>query len=92
MGQPSVVQQSLKRRLGGKCEGGERCTLYIQRRSKWCEEGRRVCLCPAPLSDCVTSNWGHHAPPSNTAWQKLVATLAQTYLQGNPEGNTSLTD
>lgn len=45
-----------------------------------------------PLSDCVTSNWGHHAPPSNTAWQKLVATLAQTYLQGNPEGNTSLTD
>ena len=79
---PAVIKETTGREMWGRRE------VHIVHT----EEGRRVCLCPAPLSDCVTSNWGHHAPPSNTAWQKLVATLAQTYLQGNPEGNTSLTD
>ena len=77
MGQPSVVQQSLKRRLGGKCEGGERWTLYIQRRGGGCVSVLPHCLTVSPLTGVTTPR-----PP----------TLAQTYLQGNPEGNTSLTD
>ena len=33
-----------------------------------------------PLSDCVTSNWGHHAPPSNTCSDLLTRKPRGKYL------------